>query len=290
MFLAKCKTDNEIKFFNFQYHLNSPSLSREDGLIQRTSNQKNEGLCILPWCGYADDLILFLLDLSGLQKATCLLDSVFKSFGLKINESKTETMILNHEHLSSEEYPTSIVTLNGSSLNNVKEFKYLGSQLHHQQPNTGDVELNHRTQLANSKFAEKLNLLQNYNIRLRTRIKFLDSYVRSRLTYGCQNWNLSQTQFDRLDVCYRRFLRRMVRGGFRRKEGDENFSYKMNDAKLHRLCGTTDLSHFIKDQQCNYAAHIVRTANDRSAKKLMFSSDKNLKAGRTIPSFPDFPR
>ena len=72
-----------------------------------------------------------------------------------------------------------------------------------------------------------------------------------------------------------------MRGGFGHKEGDENFSYKMNNAKLHRLCGTTDLSHFIKDQQCNYAAHIVRTANDRSAKKLMFSSDKNLKAGNT---------
>ena len=243
-----------------------------------------EGSCILPWCGYADDLILFLLDLIGLQKATCLLDSVFKSFGLKINVNKTETMILNYEYFSSEEYPTCIVTLNGSSLKNVKEFKYLGSQLHHEQPNTGDVELNHRIQLANSKFAEKQNLLQNYNIRLHTRIKFFNSYVRSRLTYGCQNWNLNQIQFDRLDVCYRRFLRRMVRGGFRRKEGDENFSFRINDSKLHRLCGTTDVSHFIKEQQCNYAAHIVRTGNDRSAKKLMFSSDKNSKAGRTTPT------
>ena len=237
---------------------------------------------VLPWCGYADDLILFLLDQVGLQKATCALDEVFQRFGLKINATKTETMILNYKNLSSEEYPESIVTLNGTDLRNVKEFKYLGANVHHEEPNTGEVELNLRFQLANSKFAEMSNLLQNHYIHLRTRIKFLDSFVRSRLTYSCQNWNLNQAQFDRLDVAYRRFLRRMVRGGFKRKEGEDNeFSFKITNIKLHKLCGTTDLNHFIREQQCNYAAHVVRTASNRAVKKLMFNSDRYTKVGRT---------
>ena len=168
----------------------------------------------------------------------------------------------------------------------MKEFRYLGAGLHHEEPNTGEVELNHRIQLANSKFAEMSNLLQNHKIHLRTRIKFMDSFVRSRLTYSCQNWNLNQAQFDRLDVIYRRFLRRMVRGGFKKKEGEEEneFSFKINNEKLHRLCGTRDLRLFIQDQQCNYAGHIVRTASDRSVKKLMFNTDKYTKAGRTTPT------
>ncbi len=249
VFLERCKKDKEIQFFNFKYRFNSRTVTRQERFKSRESNQKTEGSCNLPWSGYADDLILFLLDQVGLQKATCMLDEVFRSFGLTINESKTESMILNYKYLSSEEYPESIVTLNGSSLRNVKEFNYLGAYLHHEEPNTGEVELNHRIQLANSKFAELMNLLQNHKIHLRTRVMFMNSYVRSRLTHACQNWNLNQTQFDRLDVCYRRFLRRMIRGGFKRKEGESNeFSLKINNAKLHRLCGTRDVSHFIQEQ------------------------------------------
>ena len=91
--------------------------------------------------------------------------------------------------------------------------------------------------------------LQNHRIHLRTRVKFMNSFVRSRLTYSCQNWNLKQAQFERLDVTYRTFLRRMIRGGFRRKENDVNeFSMKINNIKLHRLCGTQDVSSFIKLQ------------------------------------------
>ena len=284
--MDKCKKDKEIRFFNFQYRFNCRTVTREERLTSRNNNQKKEGECILPWCGYADDLILFLLDQVGLQKATCTLDDVFCSFGLKINRSKTETMILNYKYLSTAEYPESIVTLKDSALRNVKEFKYLGACLHYEEPSTGEVELNHRVQLANSKFAEMSNLLQNHKIHLRTRIKFMDSFVRSRLTYSCQNWNLNQAQFDRLDVTYRRFLRRMVRGGFKKKDGEEEneFSFRINNQHLHRLCGSRDVSLYIKDQQCNYAAHIVRTASDRSVKKLMFNRDKYTKAGRVTPT------
>lgn len=208
---------------------------------------------------------------------------MFSSFGLSINVQKTETMILNYNYISTDNYPEAIFNLKGSPLGNIKEFKYLGSYLHHEEPNTGEVELNHRIQLANAKFAELLNLLQNHKIRLRTRIVFMNSYVRSRLTYACQNWNLKLSQFNRLDVCYRTFLRRMVRGGFRRKDNDVNqFNLRINNAKLHKLCGTRDVSQFIKEQQSNYAAHVIRTSSGRNAKKLMFNDDKCTKAGRTI--------
>ena len=287
VFMERCtKKDKELKFFDFKYRFNSRTVTREERLQHRQHNQKTEGSSTLPWCGYADDLILFLLDLQGLQKSATLLQEVFCSFGLSINVLKTETMILNYKYVSTEEYPESVVVLKGSPLRNVKEFKYLGSYLHHEEPSTGDVELNYRTQLANSKFAQLLNLLQNHKIHLRTRVIFMDSFVRSRLTHACQNWNLKSLQFDRLDACYRTFLRRMVRGGFRRCEDDDvnQFRYKINNAKLHNLCGTEDVSYFIKRQQSNYAAHLIRTSSDRNAKRLMFNNDKNRKAGRPITS------
>ena len=67
--------------------------------------------------------------------------------------------------------------------------------------------------MANAKFTELSNLLQNFRVNLRTRILFLNSFVRSRLTYACQNWNLTLYQYERLDISYRTFLRRMEPGG-----------------------------------------------------------------------------
>ena len=51
-------------------------------------------------------------------------------------------------------------------------------------------------------------------IHRKTRVKFLNSFVCSRLTYACQNWNLTVDQFEKLDVMYHNLLRRMIRGGF----------------------------------------------------------------------------
>jgi len=279
VFMERCERETDVKFFNHKFRFNSRCVTKEERLNMRNQNIKTWGTSLLPWCGYADDLILFLLDTKGLQRATELLDEVFTNFGLSINVSKTESMIMNQ---SSDEYPNSIVNLKQSPLNNVREFKYLGSYLHYDEPNTGDVELNHRIQMANCKFAELSNLLQNFRINLRTRVKFLNSFVRSRLTYSCQNWNLSSGQYDRLDVCYRVLLRRMVRGGFKRVNEFENeFQYRYSNAKIHDLCKSKDVSDFVKEQQFNYASHVVRMSLNRSTKQLAFNDDKYTKRGRS---------
>jgi hypothetical protein len=237
-------------------------------------------------------LILFLLDQMGLQKATILLDKVFTNFGLSINILKTETMIINHQYLSSSQYPVTIISLNNVALNNVETFKYLGTHLHQDESSTGDTEINHRIQMAYVKFSEMSNLLQNFQINLSTRILFLNCYVRSRLIYACQTWNLSLLQYQKLDVCYRLLLRRMVRGGFRRCNDDINgeaddFKLKISNNKLHEICNTSDVSTFIKQQQENYAGHLIRTDWNRNTKKLLFNNDKYTKIGRTVPTLLD---
>ena len=150
VFINKCMKDNSICFFEHQYRINIRSISREERLNMRNDNIKPWGISSLPWCGYADDLILFTLDINSLQKATNILDEVFSSYGLCINDAKTVTMILNHGFLQ-EEYPTSIINLRNIPLQNSSEFKYLGSYLSHSEPSTGDIEINHRIQMAYNK-------------------------------------------------------------------------------------------------------------------------------------------
>ena len=286
LILEKSHQNDDIKFFDHKYRINTSSLSRADRLSTRKKNINLLSLSILPWCGYADDLVLFLKDQESLQIATILLDNVFVKFGLSVNVQKTETMILNHPVDSP--YPNSIVELNECQLSNVSEFKYLGAYLDCNQPNTGEKEINHRIQLANAKFQQMSNLLQNFRINLKTRILFLNSFVRSRLVYACQNWNLTQQQFDRLDAVYRNLLRRMIRGGFRFVNTDANdYRYAINNNQLHDICGTSDVSFFIKSQQHHYVSHIIRMPVTRTVKLLTFNNDHYTKRGRPTKSLLD---
>ena len=80
----------------------------------------------------------------------------------------------------------------------------------------------------------------------------------------------------------------MVRGGFRfRDEVNGDYRYTLDNARLHEICGTADLSLFIKSQQANYVMHIVRMPLERSVKSLMFNDDKYTKRGRPTKSLLD---
>lgn len=286
VFIEQSKDIADIDFFEYRYRINSKAITREERVRMRTNVIRPWGNAILPWCGYADDLVLFLQSKNGIQAASNLLDRTFSKFGLSINRSKTETMVVNQSDPDS--YDESIISLTGTALKNVKEFKYLGAYLNYLEPNTGDTEINHRIQMANVKFAEMTNVLQNFEINLRTRILFLNSFVRSRLTYGCQNWNLTSYQYDRLDIAYRNFLRRMIRGGFRHiDENNNDYRYVINNLRLHAICGTKDLNIFVKEQQQNYASHVIRMPANRSVKLLTFNDDKYTKRGRVLKSLLD---
>ena len=119
--------------------------------------------------------------------------------------SKMKSMILNcNEPL---EYQTSIAEMDGSIIENVQLFQYLGCKIKFDEPSTGK-----------SKFYELGKNLMNYKIKLHTRVRMLNSLVRSRLTYACQSWSITRIQLNRLSLTYCAILRKMTEGGYRRKQ------------------------------------------------------------------------
>ena len=69
-----------------------------------------------------------MLDISSLQRAIIILDEVFTNYGLCINVSKSETMVLKHMLLD-DEHPDTIISLRIVPLQNSTEVKYLGSYI-----------------------------------------------------------------------------------------------------------------------------------------------------------------
>ena len=118
----------------------------------------------------------------SLQRATTILDQVFTNYSICINVSKTESMILNYMLLE-DEYPDTIISFHNVPFQNSIGFKHFGLNISLNKPNMEDIEINHRIQIVYTKFATMTNFLQSSKIRRKTRVKFLKSFIRRRLTY-----------------------------------------------------------------------------------------------------------
>ena len=268
IYLERCRV-NRIKFLKLKYNI--PDSVSSTG---RTTKGEFE----IDWTGYADDLVLIFEDHESLQKGIAILDKLFTQYGMKINVSKTKTMIFNHQDTEKEKYPSTIATLNGEDLENVKVFRYLGSDIKFDESSTGEAELNLRTDAATGKFYTHSRNMMNQKIYMKIRVSMLNSLVRSRLTYGCQTWNCNTNQMNKLNSTYMGYIRRMVKGGFNRREESWRFQYTNND--LLRISNTPDICTFVRNQQCIYVKKILLKNNDSIVKRLLLNDDVSRKPGR----------
>ena len=181
-----------------------------------------------------------------------------------------------------EEYPSSILNIKEHRIDNKKTFKYLGTKLTNDQPSAGNTEIKHRKIQASIAFNENRRLLKNYRINLQTRIHFLHSLVRSRLTYNCQTWPLTKAQTGTLNACYVKHLRELLRNGTSRKPN--SYSLILTNKDVHEITKTEELGCFISNLQQKFIARIIRAPNSNQNKMLLFNRDRNAKRGRKAPS------
>ena len=266
IYINECR-NNGIKFLSLKYFI--PSQASQN-------NKAAAGNFEVDWIGYADDLLLIFDDKDSLRRGLALLDSIFQQFNLKINASKTKTMILNDEN----DYPKTIASLQGKAIDNVESFVYLGCILNYNEPSTGETEINLRIDAAENAFYSHGKNLMNQKIALKTRVQILDSLVRSRLIYSCPIWTLTASQRSKISSAYTSTLRKMVKNGFKRKENQWSFVYTNEDIK--RICHASDVLKFVMSQQRNYAAHIIRMDNSSIAKRLFFNNDRSRRQGRQL--------
>ena len=125
----------------------------------------------------------------------------------------------------------------------------------------------------------------NMKIRLRTRITMLNSLVRNTLVYSCQTWSTTMAQLNRMNAQYMSFIRKMTKGGYKRK--DNSWHFVFTNMNLLEMAKTTDLTSYIRRQQRNYVGHVIRKENASIVKRLLFNSDMSRRPGRqtTLLSF-----
>ena len=239
---------------------------------------------------YADDAVIFSTSIEELQEILSIYDRTFSRFGLQLSYSKTKTMAYNVDESIKEK--ESLLNVNGVSIENVRQFCYLGHLL----TNTKEPAsfLHQRIASAYQKWGELKTMLTDKDIFLTTRMKVLNACVRSRLLYSVQAWQLSNVEIRKLETIWNGFLRKMVKGGFARVNApprkkkkkkhktngqvekhdieDDNIDwrFKINNERLRSITKSRTIENQVHVHMLKYVAHICRMSNDALQKQVLF--------------------
>ena len=186
-------------------------------------------------------------------------------------------------------YPKTLLTINGVQIQNVSTFKYLGIKLDKSDYKTGTSEINYRISCANYKFKQMDHIFKNKNIKMKVRIIYYNAYIRTRLTYGCQLWNLPEKLRSKVQSVHTKHLRTMIRGGFSRKGGPSSqqdeigyrWAYVHSYKKIVDICQTDPVLNYADFQRSKWISHLIRKNNDSTVKQLLFETSQTTRKGRT---------
>ena len=133
------------------------------------------------------------------------IDDVCNKFSLRINFSKKKymTILLNN---SSPSHDTTLAIRDDINIEQVTQFKYLGSIL--SSNNTVDAEVESRINKASQVFRSLSRLVwYQRKIKVSTKLKLFKAIIIPTLLYGSETWNVIQSHIQRLQVFTNRFLR-----------------------------------------------------------------------------------
>ena len=144
---------------------------------------------------FADDIALVSEHLDQAQEMLEKVESEAARVGLIANAKKTKVMAYN------QPLPPQIKTSDGSTLEVVNDFTYLGSLV-----SSSFADIKRRIALAWAA-ANKLSRIRKSTLSRTFKIRLFCSTVESVLLYGCETWTLTKKLEKRINGCYTRLLR-----------------------------------------------------------------------------------
>ena len=148
---------------------------------------------------FADDISLLS---DTVEKASKLLTEVERQcnrIGLFVNAKKTKVMPIN-----AEEPTVKVTTIDGTQLEVVNDFNYLGAWIASTQQ---DIKVR-RAKAWNA--LNSMSKVWRSPMNQDTKRRLFVSTVESVLLYGCETWTLTQADEKSLDGLYTRLLRRAL--------------------------------------------------------------------------------
>ncbi|MES9974259.1 MAG: reverse transcriptase family protein, partial [Candidatus Thiodiazotropha sp.] len=180
--------------FNIVFNaiLNDAFHSTTSGLPM-LENQANNQSWQLNHLEYADDLCITSTSTQKAEKVLNTLDVKLKELGMAISYAKTKWMYVGGIPPSNAR-----IEIDGTSIERVESFCYLGSEISSDGDNTSAVKQNVRK--ARFSLARLRPALRSNNITLRTKTKLINSFIKPVLYYGLSTIVLTKVLHDKMEA------------------------------------------------------------------------------------------
>ena len=144
--------------------------------------------------------------------------------------------------------PDCQLTVGEREIKQVEKFSYLGSLI--TSDGRSDSEIKKRIGMSKAIFEKMGKILKNRKLSMKTKLRVLDCYIFSTLTYGSECWTISQTMEKRLQSVEMWFYRRMLRISWT--------DHMSNEEVLAKAGTRRKLVVTIRKRQLQFLGHVLR--------------------------------
>ena len=222
---------------------------------------------------YSDDTALLSDNLTSMKRILHRVDTAGKRAGLQLNAKKTKVM-----HISGREssgIPPDI-KINQTSLENVDQFKYLGSIK--TTDGTCRKDIVTRIGMAKQRMVQLNNIWKDRSIPTQLKVKILKCLVWPKMLYGCETWTTKKADDNKIEAAEMWFYRRLLRVKWTER--------RTNESVLQELGTMRMLSSIINKRKLKYIGHASRNQNTQLMKQVFQGKiQSQRKKGRPSASY-----
>ena len=225
-----------------------------DGVVREVNAKaQGNGIEMVDWNGreWAINQLLFAADTALVANSEEKLSTLIRTFGsecekrkFKVNAGKSKVMRCTRNQNAGNLN----ITLNGQMLEEVKVFKYLGSQASYD--GRVEKEVCQRVKEASKCLGGMKSIMSNRYMSMNIKRKLYEAVIVPTVLYGAETWNVSEPDKKKLNVFEMRCLRRMV--GVARRDRVRNQSIR------YRTGITEKLSSRVEKKVLGWFGHMER--------------------------------